>query len=882
MKKITFFFLLLIVSFGYSQSVLEDLEGAAPTLVDDGTTSSVATNPDMTGTNTSANAIQIITNAASNPWQGSKLIMQNNKIDMTTTDKTMIVDVYSNAPREFLAKLSDGDVGGIDLAQESKAAAVHGGTGWETLTFDFNVPADTTQPGYNPPDDQFSSVIFFPLYDISNNGWCDGCGENNSLDTTNYIDNITAVAGDVVGVVTEACDDGILNNEETEIDCGGPNCAPCVTGSLVVVENFEAAAPGLVDDGTTSSVQANPDMVGPNTSANALQIITNAASNPWQGSKLIMQNNKIDMTTTNKTMEVDVYSMAPREFLAKLVDGDIGGADANQESKTAVAHTGSGWETLTFDFNVGADTTQPGYNPPNDQFSGVVFFPLYDISNNGWCDGCGENSSLDTTTYVDNVTAVAGDVIIPTLDILEDLEGAAPTLIDDGTTSSVQANPDMAGSNTSANTIQIITNAASNPWQGSKLIMQNNKIDMTTDNKIMTADVYSNAPREFLVKLVDGDVGGTDAAQESKTAVAHTGSGWETLIFDFNVGADTTQPGYNPPNDQFSGIVFFPLYDISNNGWCDGCGENSSLDTTTYVDNVSGVAGDAIVIGETCDDGILNNGETEIDCGGPNCDACLVLPTTAPPTPPARDPDAVISIYGEAYGPEIGLNNVPWDDPTNFEEENIASNNVLKVDFGTFMGSDLGSVVNGSEMTHFHMDYWVADGFVAGQVFNSKWSNHAGGAGETDAGELTIEFTGSGDVQNWVSIDVPLADFNNVAGGGIANRAELTQFLISVGGLSKRAYLDNIYLHKNTTLSTDEFDSGIFKVYPNPTSTSWTISGNTLITEVTVYDILGKRILTLSTNNNNVSVSTINMSAGMYFARIESVNGIQTVKLIKE
>ena len=32
----------------------------------------------------------------------------------------------------------------------------------------------------------------------------------------------------------------------------------------------------------------------------------------------------------------------------------------------------------------------------------------------------------------------------------------------------------------------------------------------------------------------------------------------------------------------------------------------------------------------SCDDGLLNNGETEIDCGGPNCAPCPVLCTTTP------------------------------------------------------------------------------------------------------------------------------------------------------------------------------------------------------------------------------------------------------------
>ena len=167
-------------------------------------------------------------------------------------------------------------------------------------------------------------------------------------------------------------------------------------------------------------------------------------------------------------------------------------------------------------------------------------------------------------------------------------------------------------------------------------------------------------------------------------------------------------------------------------------------------------------------------------------------PTDAPPTPPTRDPADVISIYGEAYGAAVGLNNVPWDGATEFVEENIASNNVLKVNFDGFMGSDLGSVTDASAMTHFHMDFWISDDFAAGQIFNPKWSNHAGGSGETSAFEYTRAI-GGGDVQTWVSIDIPITDF---ATGDNTQRAELAQFLISVAGLIDIAYVDNIYFYK--------------------------------------------------------------------------------------
>ncbi|MEE4115719.1 MAG: Ig-like domain-containing protein, partial [Marinilabiliaceae bacterium] len=166
-------------------------------------------------------------------------------------------------------------------------------------------------------------------------------------------------------------------------------------------------------------------------------------------------------------------------------------------------------------------------------------------------------------------------------------------------------------------------------------------------------------------------------------------------------------------------------------------------------------------------------------------------PATAAPTPPARDAADVISIYGEAYGAEIGLANVDWDNGSGFVEETIASDKLLKIDFIDFLGTQLNSVVDATAMTHFHMDFWIDDDFEAGQIFNPKWSNHAGGAGETNAFELTRP-VGDTDLKKWISIDVPITDFT-----GDNTRANLTQFLIAVAGKIDMAYVDNIYFYKD-------------------------------------------------------------------------------------
>nr|WP_321234192.1 T9SS type A sorting domain-containing protein [uncultured Psychroserpens sp.] len=462
---------------------------------------------------------------------------------------------------------------------------------------------------------------------------------------------------------------------------------------------------------------------------------------------------------------------------------------------------------------------------------------------------------------------------------LEDFEGDAPTTTNDqNIANSVEPNPDTSNAiNTSATALQLITTTAGEPWQGTKLLMQNNKIDMTTSDKTMTVDVYSLNPVEFLFKLSnsDTDPGGTDPNVESKTAAAHTGSGWETLTLDFNVAADTTQPGYNPPDDQFSAIVFFPLYSISGNGW------NPSAVTTTYVDNISGVAGDAIVV-DPCTNGVQDGDETGVDCGGSCPNACPSVPTVAAPTPPNRTPANVISIFSDAYNDiSVDTFDTPWCPGTTTEV--MIEGNPTKLVTG--LGCEGVEFVTGrfdaTGFGFFHMDIWT-DADTMDKSFNFKFSDWNGTGGEVGAFEYSMT-NGSSPVAlpnpnpgTWISIDLQLSDFTVING---VTGSDFVQFVITSD--LGTVYYDNLYLHNNN-LSTDEFAINKFKVFPNPTADNWTISGNNPINSVTVYDILGKQVSALTSNANEVEISTRNLNSGIYFARIESVNGTETVKLIKE
>lgn len=293
------------------------------------------------------------------------------------------------------------------------------------------------------------------------------------------------------------------------------------------------------------------------------------------------------------------------------------------------------------------------------------------------------------------------------------------------------------------------------------------------------------------------------------------------------------------------------------------------------IDNVSLTAVDP-----SCTDGVQNGDETGVDCGG-SCDACSdPAPNNAPSTPPARPSADVISIYGQAYGTPEGLNGVSWDNGSNAVEEEYAGNNVLKITNGTsdFIGFDVANTdgyVDATEMTHIHADFWVAGDYVAGQVLKIKLSNH------DDDGEINAIIkeiaTSANDAETWVSIDAEL---------GSDARERIAQVLLiytNSAGAPNVLYTDNIYFHKNTVLSNR--DDALFesKIYPNPSSDTWTISTpNNMINSVEVFNVLGKKVISQNFNSDEASISVQSLASGIYLARLTTNAGVKTMKLIRE
>tara|TARA_R110000851_G_scaffold316446_1_gene479596 strand:- start:108894 stop:110270 length:1377 start_codon:yes stop_codon:yes gene_type:complete len=94
---------------------------------------------------------------------------------------------------------------------------------------------------------------------------------------------------------------------------------------------------------------------------------------------------------------------------------------------------------------------------------------------------------------------------------------------------------------------------------------------------------------------------------------------------------------------------------------------------------------------------------------------------------------------------------------------------------------------------------------------------------------------------------------------------------------------DKIAWYENLTiLGVEENQIDTIKIYPNPTEGLLYIDANNTesIVSATIFDILGKKVLQLDGNTEQVDIS--NLQNGMYFLRIANMSGEVVKKIIKE
>lgn len=84
------------------------------------------------------------------------------------------------------------------------------------------------------------------------------------------------------------------------------------------------------------------------------------------------------------------------------------------------------------------------------------------------------------------------------------------------------------------------------------------------------------------------------------------------------------------------------------------------------------------------------------------------------------------------------------------------------------------------------------------------------------------------------------------------------------------------------SLGINNYQASSFKAYPNPTNDQWILKGNQNLIEVNVYDILGKTVMSQKLDGRETTLNASTLKSGIYFAKIRSNSGIDTLRLIKE
>lgn len=92
--------------------------------------------------------------------------------------------------------------------------------------------------------------------------------------------------------------------------------------------------------------------------------------------------------------------------------------------------------------------------------------------------------------------------------------------------------------------------------------------------------------------------------------------------------------------------------------------------------------------------------------------------------------------------------------------------------------------------------------------------------------------------------------------------------------------VDDITIYNE--LGIDDFNSNNFKFYPNPVKNKLNVSYTENISNISVFNLLGQKVMENTINATSTQVDMSNLASGSYLVKVTSDNQTKTIKVIKE
>ncbi len=422
----------------------------------------IVENPSVSGTNNKASKVGKITNIGA--LAEGIFINLGTQVDLIS-NKTIKMNFWSNSAVDVLLKLENGTAAAVEVTTR------HTGTGWESISFNFNSSA------------KYSKLTLF-------------------------VDPAGTKAGAFYF-------DDIIQIQTPLPPCLDETAESMSAASLNVTFKSDQTA-NIIKDGANFEWAFNPKSgAGINTSCKAGKV-TKTATNPWDNVQINLDA-KLDFNT-HSGLKIKVFSAVPGfKVLLKLEDKANAGINTELELTTTKTNE---WEELSFPF---ASTQTGKYNKI------VLIFDLAtkntntyyfdDLTFYGTGGGGGGACAAETA---ESMSAASLNVTFKT--------DQTAKIIKDGASFEYVTNPKSdTGINTSCK-VGKVTNLGINPWDNVQIDLDA-KLDFTTHSGLKMKVYSLKAGTKVTMKLEEigaaGNNSGDIAATRTKTGE------WEELSFPF-------------------------------------------------------------------------------------------------------------------------------------------------------------------------------------------------------------------------------------------------------------------------------------------------------------------------------------------------------------